>query len=40
MIDVYLEDAKGDFVGVQYYTRMRVDPAHPDYFAPAPPDAR
>lgn len=39
MIDVYLEDAKGDFVGVQYYTRMRVDPAHPNYFAPAPPDA-
>jgi beta-glucosidase len=36
MIDVYLDDLRGDFVGVQYYTRMRVDPAHPDSFAPAP----
>jgi beta-glucosidase len=37
MIEVYLQDLRGDYVGVQYYTRMRVDPAHPDYFAPAAP---
>ncbi|MEA2311949.1 MAG: beta-glucosidase, partial [Solirubrobacteraceae bacterium] len=39
MIDVYFEDLQGDFVGVQYYTRQRVDPAAASGFAPAPPDA-
>ena len=29
MEDVYLEDLAGDWVGVQYYTRQRVDPAAP-----------
>jgi beta-glucosidase len=37
MEDVYLEDLQGDYVGVQYYSRMRVDPALSDGFAP-PPD--
>ena len=27
MEDVYLEDLAGDWVGVQYYTRQRVEPA-------------
>jgi beta-glucosidase len=36
MEDVYLEDLAGDWVGVQYYTRQRVDPARADGFAPAP----
>jgi beta-glucosidase len=36
MVDVYLEDLAGDYVGVQYYSRMRVDPAAPAGFAPAP----
>jgi beta-glucosidase len=39
MADVYLEGLAGDFVGVQYYTRMRVDPAATSGFAPAPRDA-
>ncbi|MGE5763012.1 MAG: glycoside hydrolase family 1 protein [Mycobacterium leprae] len=39
--EVYLDalaaaDDPGDFVGVQYYTRMRVDPAAVDGFAAAP----
>ena len=36
MIDVYLDGPRGDFVGVQYYTRMRVEPAATSGFAPAP----
>ena len=36
MEDVYLEDLAGDWVGVQYYTRQRVDPARAGGFAPAP----
>ncbi len=39
MADVYLEDLAGDFVGVQYYTVMRVDPVLPGRFAEAPPGA-
>jgi beta-glucosidase len=39
MEDVYLEDLTGDWVGVQYYTRQRVDPAYADGFAPAPDGA-
>ena len=39
MEDVYLEDLAGDWVGVQYYTRQRVDPARADGFAPAPDGA-
>ncbi len=39
MEDVYLEDLAGDWVGVQYYTRQRVDPAAADGFAPAPAGA-
>jgi len=39
MIDVYLEDLAGDFVGVQYYTRERLDPAVPGRHAPPPPGA-
>jgi beta-glucosidase len=39
MIDVYLEDLPGDFVGVQYYTRERLDPAVPGHNAPPPADA-
>ena len=34
MGDVYLEDLPGDFVGVQYYTRERLDPALPGPSAP------
>ena len=37
MEDVYLDDLAGDWVGVQYYTRQRVDPACAGGFAP-PPD--
>ena len=37
MEDVYLEDLAGDWVGVQYYSRQRVDPAAAGGFAPAPP---
>jgi len=36
MVEPFVTDVAGDFVGVQYYTRMRVDPAYPDGFAPAP----
>jgi len=36
MEDVYLEELAGDWVGVQYYTRQRVDPAFAEGFAPAP----
>ena len=36
MEDVYLEDLAGDWVGVQYYTRQRVEPGG---FAPAPEGA-
>lgn len=39
MYDAHLNDLEGDFVGVQYYSRMRVDPAASGRFAPAPPDA-
>ena len=39
MIEIYLEDLQGDFVGVQYYTRQRVDPAAASGFAPAPEGA-
>lgn len=39
MEEVYLEDLRGDWVGVQYYSRMRVDPARPGLFAPAPEGA-
>ena len=39
MEDVYLEDLAGDWVGVQYYTRQRVDPAAAGGFAPAPAGA-
>jgi beta-glucosidase len=37
MEDVYLDGLAGDFAGVQYYTRRRVDPAYASGFAP-PPD--
>jgi beta-glucosidase len=40
MESVYLDELAGDWVGVQYYTRQRVDPAAADGFAPAPPGAR
>jgi beta-glucosidase len=36
MEDIYLEDLAGDWVGVQYYSRMRVDPAAAGGFAPEP----
>ena len=39
MEDVYLEDLTGDWVGVQYYSRQRVDPAAAGGFAPAPEGA-
>ncbi len=39
MEDAYLERLTGDWVGVQYYTRQRVDPAYADGFAPAPDGA-
>jgi len=40
MYDAFLDDLGGDFVGVQYYTRMRVDPAVSEGFAPPPAGAR
>lgn len=40
MIEIYFEDLPGAFVGVQYYTRMRVDPAVPGGFASAPEGVR
>ena len=39
MVDVYLEDLSGDFVGVQYYTRERLDPAVPNHNAGPPEGA-
>jgi beta-glucosidase len=39
MEEVYLDDLAGDWAGVQYYTRQRVDPAAADGFAPAPDGA-
>jgi beta-glucosidase len=39
MIDIYLEDLVGDFVGVQYYTRMVMDPNVPGLVADPPKDA-
>jgi beta-glucosidase len=36
MAGAYLDGLRGDFVGVQYYTRMRVDPALPGLFARPP----
>ena len=39
MIDVYLRGLQGDFVGVQYYTRERLDPAVPGHNAPPPEGA-
>jgi beta-glucosidase len=36
MEDVYLDDLAGDWVGVQYYSRQRVDPTANDGFARAP----
>ena len=38
MGEIYVEDLPGDYVGVQYYTRERLDPALPGYGAPAPED--
>lgn len=46
MYDAYLEPLRrrpetgGDFLGVQYYTRMRVDPERPEGVAPLPEGAR
>jgi beta-glucosidase len=31
--EIYVEDLPGDFVGVQYYSRERLDPALPGYVA-------
>ena len=39
MVEPFVTNPAGAFVGVQYYTRMRVDPAFADGFAPAPPGA-
>jgi beta-glucosidase len=39
MEDVHLDGLAGDWAGVQYYTRQRVDPAAADGFAPAPEGA-
>jgi beta-glucosidase len=36
MVDPYLDEPGGSFVGVQYYSRMRVDPAWADGFGAAP----
>ena len=38
MGEIYLEDLPGAYVGVQYYTRERLDPALPGHGAP-PPEA-
>jgi beta-glucosidase len=38
MREIYVEDLPGDYVGVQYYTRERLDPALPGLGAP-PPEA-
>jgi beta-glucosidase len=39
MEEVHLDGLAGDWAGVQYYTRQRVDPAAADGFAPAPEGA-
>ena len=44
MVDSHLDDLRsggdvGDFVGLQYYFRMRVDATRPDFQAPLPPGA-
>ena len=39
MGDIYVEDLPGAFVGVQYYTRERLDPALPGHNAAAPEGA-
>ncbi len=39
MIDVYLDDLPGAFTGVQYYTRMVLDPAAPGLVADPPEGA-
>lgn len=39
MADVYLEDLPGAFVGVQYYTRERLDPGLPGHHGPPPAGA-
>jgi beta-glucosidase len=39
MIDVYLDDLPGAFAGVQYYTRMVLDPRAPGLVAAPPEDA-
>jgi beta-glucosidase len=39
MIDIYLEDLSGAFAGVQYYTRMVLDPTAPGLVAAPPADA-
>jgi beta-glucosidase len=36
MIDIYLEDLPGAFCGVQYYTRMVLDPQTPGLVADPP----
>ena len=36
MIDIYLDDLAGAFAGVQYYTRMVLDPAAPGLVADPP----
>ncbi len=40
MIDVYLDDLPGAFAGVQYYTRMVLDPGAPGLVADPPEDVR
>ena len=39
MIEPFVQDPGGAFLGVQYYTRMRVDPVWADGFGPAPQGA-
>jgi beta-glucosidase len=39
MEEIYVDDLTGDWTGVQYYTRQRVDPTAADGFAPAPDGA-
>jgi beta-glucosidase len=39
MIDIYLDDLAGAFAGVQYYTRMVLDPAAPSLMADPPAGA-
>jgi len=40
MADIYVEDLPGAFVGVQYYSRERLDPAIPAHDKRPPEDAR